>query len=271
MKQIMPFVLSETVTFTATAQNAGTSPKFQWRVNGINQGSNGSNTTFPTPSNFQTGSIVTVVLTPDCENSSPVTSNSISTTVNALPTVNAGTAVSPICQGGTTGPLGGSYGGGATSAVWTADVAGGTFSNNSGNTPNTATYTAASNAQGIITLTLTTSGGSCGTVSATKALSINPNPTVNVGGNISAICQGGTTSALGGSFGGGATGAIWSDGGAGGTFANNSGSTPNTATYTAASNAPSSITLTLTTAGGSCGAISATKAFTVNPNPTVNA
>ncbi|UJH91070.1 hypothetical protein LZ575_20805 [Antarcticibacterium sp. 1MA-6-2] len=46
-------------------------------------------------------------------------------------------------------------------------------------------------------------------------------------------------SALGGSYGGGATSAVWTDGGAGGTFANNTGNTPNTATYTAAANAPS--------------------------------
>ena len=40
-------------------------------------------------------------------------------------------------------------------------------------------------------------------------------------------------------IGGGATSAIWSDGAAGGTFTNNTGSTPNTTTYTASSSAPS--------------------------------
>ena len=55
------------------------------------------------------------------------------------------------------------------------------------------------------------------------------------------ICQGGTTLALGGSFGGGATSAIWTDGGVGGSFANNGGLTPNTATYTAAAGAPAAV------------------------------
>src|SRR5699024_4821217 len=144
--------------------------------------------------------------------------------------------------GGTTGALGGSFGGGATSAVWSDGNAGGTFSNNSGNPANT-TYTTSSTATGTITLTLTTVGGSCGVVSATKTLTVNPNHTVNDGGNMAAICQGGKTVDLGGSYDGGATSATWSDGGAGGTFTNNSGSNPNATTYTASASAPASITL----------------------------
>ena len=48
---------------------------------------------------------------------------------------------------------------------------------------------------------------------------------------MASICQSGTTAALGGSFGGGATSAVWSGGA--GTFTNNAGPTPATATYTA--------------------------------------
>jgi hypothetical protein len=99
----------------------------------------------------------------------------------------------------------------------------------------------------------------------------NPKPTVAVGSALSAICRSGTTAALGGSFGGGATGAMWSDGGAGGTFVNNTGTTPGTATYTASLTSPATVTLTLTSTGGSCGAVSATKSLTVNslPTPTI--
>ncbi|MFN8274465.1 MAG: T9SS type A sorting domain-containing protein [Flavobacteriaceae bacterium] len=186
-------------------------------------------------------------------------------TINPNPTVNAGSPLAPICQGGTTANLGGSYGGGATSAVWNDNGAGGTFANNSGTTPGFATYTAALNAPTSVTLTLVTAGGLCGSVSASKTLTINANPTASAGAALSAICQGGTTAALGGSFGGGATSAVWDDNGAGGTFANNSGSTPATATYTAAANAPASVTLTLTTDGGSCGTVAISKTLTVNP------
>ena len=90
-------------------------------------------------------------------------------------------------------------------------------------------------------------------------------------GAIAAICQGGTTPRLGGSFGGGATAAVWSDGGAGGTFANNAGNTPGTATYTASASAPLSVTLTLTTSGGSCGSVSDTKSLTVYQSVVITA
>ena len=105
------------------------------------------------------------------------------------------------------------------------------------------------------------------TATGNTTLTVNPLPTVDAGGAIAAICAGSTTTALGGSFGGGATSAIWSDGGVGGTFANNTGTTPGTATYTAANISPASVTLTLTTSGGSCGTITATKTLTVNPKP----
>jgi PKD repeat protein len=128
-------------------------------------------------------------------------------------------------------------------------------------------------------LTVTTSyqryanDGTCNTSptvsTGTWTVTVNPLPTVSVGGALSAICQGGTTVALGGSFGGGATGAIWSDGLAGGTFANNDGTTPSTTTYTASSTYSSPVTLTLTSSGGSCGTAFDSKQLTVNPTPVI--
>ncbi|MBA7554269.1 hypothetical protein ES705_46882 [subsurface metagenome] len=188
--------------------------------------------------------------------------------INPLPTVNVGGAMAAICQGGTSSALRGSFGGGATSAVWSDGGAGGSFANNGGATPGTATYTAGAASGTPVTLTLTTAGGSCGTTFATKNITVNPNPTVNAGAAVAAICQGGTTVALNGSFGGGATSAIWSDGGAGGSFTNNGGATPATTTYTAGAASGTPVTLTLTTAGGLCGTTFASKLQTVNPNLT---
>ena len=96
-------------------------------------------------------------------------------------------------------------------------------------------------------------------------LTVTPTPTVDVGGAVASICQGGTTAGLGGGFGGSATGAIWSDGGAGGTF--NPNATTLNATYTAAANAPTTVTLTLTTTGGPCGTTFASKNLTVKAQP----
>jgi hypothetical protein len=250
---------------TSVIFTAGGGTNYNFRVAGSSV-QNGTGTTYTT-SALTNGQIVDVIVT----NASgcSATSAGITNTVNALPTVNAGGAVTAICQSGTTAALGGSFGGGATAAIWSAPS--GTFANNTGSTPGTTTFTAAANSTTPITLTLTTSGGSCGTTSANKQVTVNPLPTVSAGGAVTAICQSGTTAALSGSFGGGATSAVWSDGGAGGSFTNNGGSTPNTATYTASVASASPVTLTLTTSGGSCGTTSANKQVTVNPLPTVNA
>jgi hypothetical protein len=129
--------------------------------------------------------------------------------------------------------------------------------------PHFVTYNGAGNA----TVTLTIVDGVTNVETKTNYITISALPGVAVGGALTPICRGATTAALGGSFSGAATGAIWSDGGAGGTFANNTGSTPNTATYTASATAPASITLTLSSVGGSCGIATGTKTLTVNAIP----
>ena len=259
--------ICENETINLTASGSGDNPlSYEW----TGPNSFTSSQQNPTINNATTSDAGTYTVTVTDGNGFTASDN-IAITVNPLPTVGAGGAIAAICQGGTTAALGGSFGGGATAAVWDDGGAGGSFTNNGGSTPNTATYTASVSAPATVTLTLTTSGGSCGTVSDSKTLTVNPLPTVDAGGSLAAICQGETTGALGGSFGGGATSAIWSDGGAGGTFTNNSGTTPNTTTYTASVTAPATVTLTLTTSGGSCGTISDSKTVTVNPNPTVSA
>ena len=55
-------------------------------------------------------------------------------------------------------------------------------------------------------------------LSATKTITVNQNPTVNAGGALSAICQGSTSAAMGGSVSGGATGGTWSTPAGAGTF-----------------------------------------------------
>jgi hypothetical protein len=92
-------------------------------------------------------------------------------------------------------------------------------------------------------------------------------PTANAGAALSAICQSGTSAAMGGSVGGSATGGTWTGGA--GTWTN--ATNPSTATYTAGASESGSITLTLTTSGGSFGTTTATKSITVNANPTASA
>jgi len=97
------------------------------------------------------------------------------TATSPAPTANAGAALSAICQSGTAAAMGGSVGGSATGGTWTGGA--GTWTN--ATNPSTATYTAGASETGAITLTLTTSGGSFGTTTATKSITVNANPTIS--------------------------------------------------------------------------------------------
>ena len=76
-----PICAGTSVTFTATPANGGTTPSYQWKVDGVNSGTNSSTFTY-TPDNAD---VVTCVLTSSevCKTGSPATSNSITMTVNS--------------------------------------------------------------------------------------------------------------------------------------------------------------------------------------------
>lgn len=77
-----PVVAGTSVTFTATPANGGSSPVYQWKVNGSNVGSGSSSYTY-IPIN---GDVVSCILTSNatCVSGNPATSGSIGMTVNPL-------------------------------------------------------------------------------------------------------------------------------------------------------------------------------------------
>lgn len=79
-----PSCAGQTVTFTATPTFGGTTPSYQWKVNGNNVGTNSSTFTSSTLAN---GDIVTCVMTSNYPNvlGSPATSQNFSVTVNPIP------------------------------------------------------------------------------------------------------------------------------------------------------------------------------------------
>ena len=87
------------VTFTATPTNGGTSPAYQWKVNGSNAGTNSAQFTYA-PAN---GDLVSCLLTSNanCVTNNPASSNTVTMTVNPSPQVNISISASsnPVCAG----------------------------------------------------------------------------------------------------------------------------------------------------------------------------
>ena len=94
-----PVCAGTSVTYTATPTNGGSTPSYQWKVDGVNQGTNSPVFTF-TPAN---GDVITCVLTSNlgCATGNPATSNAITMTVNPLLPVSVSIVASanPVCSG----------------------------------------------------------------------------------------------------------------------------------------------------------------------------
>jgi gliding motility-associated-like protein len=93
-----------TVTFSATATNAGTSPSYQWKINGTNAGTNSDQFT---SSSLLDGDVVNCTITTDpsftCTTSNSQVSNSIKIVVTGQvdPSVTIAASNNPVCAGST--------------------------------------------------------------------------------------------------------------------------------------------------------------------------
>ncbi|MGV3609299.1 MAG: T9SS type A sorting domain-containing protein, partial [Fluviicola sp.] len=154
----------ESVTFSATPTYGGTSPAYQWKVNGSNVGTNNASYTSSTLVNTNS---VTCVMTSNAACASPLTATSnaivMSVTSSTTPTF---TQVAAICSGGSfTLP--------ATS-----------------NNLITGTWSPALNNTATTTYTFTPDGGQCANT-ATMTVTVN-NPVVPAFTQVPAICSGGS-------------------------------------------------------------------------------
>ncbi len=173
-----PQCAGASVTFTAVPTNGGTTPAYQWKVNGTNVGTNSASYTTSALTN---GQIVSCVMTSNavCVTGSPATSNSITMTVNSSVTASvvisqtAGT--NPQCAG--------------ASATFTA------VPTNGGTTPayqwkingtnvgtNSASYTTSALTNGQIVSCVMTSNAVCVTGSPATSNTI----TITVNSNVAA-------------------------------------------------------------------------------------
>jgi hypothetical protein len=171
--------------------------------------------------------------------------------------VNAGSALSAICQGGTSAGLGGSTGGSATGGTWSDGAVGGSFSPNA--TTLNATYTPPSTYTGTVTLTLTTSGGSCGTATATKTLTVSAPNSATISYAGTPFCKSLTAGQ-----------AVTRTGTTGGTYSSTTGLTISSSTgaITPSTSTAGTYTVTYTMAAGACSAATTTTSVTITALPT---
>ena len=183
-----PVCTGNSVTFTATQTNGGTSPFYQWKKNGINTGTNSPTFSY-TPAN---GDVITCIMTPSslCALPNPATSNSVTMSVNsALPTsLSISGLANPVCAGASvTFTATPTNGGTSPSYQWKKN------GSNVGTNSSTYSYAPANN--DVITCILT-SNASCATGSPATSNSITMmvNSTVPVSLSVSPsanpICSG---------------------------------------------------------------------------------
>ncbi|MCX7549959.1 HYR domain-containing protein, partial [Xanthomarina sp. F2636L] len=247
---------SDTVTMTASLGGSTTSGIWSGGIGTFS--SNDPNATY-TPGVGETG---TVVLTYTSNNPAGPCNSAIDTveiTIDQGATVDAGTDQT-ICEGDTVS-LTASFGGSATSASWNTSGSG-TFAGNI-YTPSVADI---NNGSVLLTYTTNNPTGICNPVSDSMLVTINPQPTVDVGNNQS-VCSTSTSITMNAILSVGAT-ATWTTNGDGGFNNNNTN-----AVYTFGTNdiANGSVTLTYTTNDPAGPCIAADDSFTVNIVPFITA
>jgi hypothetical protein len=176
------------VQFTANPVNGGSSPSYQWKLNGANVGTNSA-----TYSNsaLNNGDVVSVVMTTSlaCASSPTATSPNVNMTVNARPTASL-SGSTDICEGSSsniaiavTGPgtISGTLSPGAIPFSGTAPTINVNLSPVSG-----ATYT-------VATLSNANCSALAGDLTGSRTINVNARPTASISGSTT-ICNGTSTS-----------------------------------------------------------------------------
>ncbi|MEM9836271.1 MAG: hypothetical protein AAF828_07200, partial [Bacteroidota bacterium] len=264
-------------TLTSTNNTTTTPAAYQWQMS--TSGCNGpwTNITNATAATYTPGVLTQttnyrLVTTNDTDCAARTcvdTSNCVTITVFPEATVEAG-ANQEACDDNTTVTLAGSFGGAASSATWVGGN--GTFNPNRSTLNATYTPTSTEVNSGSITLNLQTNdpGGPCPRATDQVMITYFTLPTVEAGSNRT-VCENSPAITLAGSFGGGASSAIWVGGN--GTF--NPGRSTLNASYTptTAEIDAGSVTLTLETDDptGPCSSVSDQLTITYFDLPTVEA
>lgn len=180
------------VTFTATPTNGGTTPVYQWKLNGLNAGTN--NPVY-TNSALANNDVVSCLMTSSapCASGNPATSNAITITVN--PSSTGGTisgGASPLCLGEGTGTMT-LTGYNGTILRWERQINSGGWANNWNAGNNTLSETPWS--AGTWEYRVVVQAGSCPIAYSTvKSITISANTVAGwMSGSSETICEGSST------------------------------------------------------------------------------
>ena len=180
---------SSSTTFTATPTNGGTTPSYQWKVNGTNAGTNSATFTSTTLTN---GAIVTCTMTSNspCASPTTATSNSLTMTVSTqTPTIIISQHNTTVCSGAPDTFTSVITNGGTTpSYQWKVN------GTNAGTNSSTFISSTLTNGQAV-TCTMTSSLACASPTTAnsnsiTVAITSPVTPTVTVNASTSSVCAG---------------------------------------------------------------------------------
>jgi hypothetical protein len=256
--------------YTLSGSMGGSASTILWTTSG--DGTFDDNTSLtatytPGTTDISNGSVDLTITSNDPDGAGPCGQVSDLITITIMPAATADAGIDSVICEGSTYTLGGSFGGGASSASWTTSGTG-TFNNASSLT---ATYTpsAADISAEAVKLYLTTNdpAGPCPAVTDSMMLTINLAAVVNAGAD-TAICTG-QTYTLAGTKAGSTSTVSWTTSGDG-TFDDN---TLLAATYTPGATDISNGTVTLTITSndpdgvGPCAAVADNMVLTINSTP----
>ncbi len=177
-----PACAGQSFTFTATPVNGGATPIYQWKVNGVNVG---TNSTAYTTTALTDGQTVTCVMTSNeaCASPSTVSSAGISITITSTPTINF-IANKNVCGGDIGASSFSSTPSGATYTWTNSNTAIGLAANGTGNVP---AFTAVNSTSLAITATITVTpsiNNACTGIPSTYTITVNPTPIITQNGAV---------------------------------------------------------------------------------------
>ncbi|MES2138142.1 MAG: M43 family zinc metalloprotease [Bacteroidota bacterium] len=171
----------QSFTFAATSTNGGTTPVYQWKVNGVNVA---IGTTY-TSSSLTNGQVVTCVMTSNqaCANPATIASTGITITITSTPQINF-VSNKNVCGGAMGATSFSSTPSGATYAWTNSNTAIGLAASGTGSVP-AFTAVNSTNAAIVATVTVTPSiNGSCTGIPSTYTITVSPTPVITQSGGV---------------------------------------------------------------------------------------